>query len=198
MDEDDVLKAGMEIVLAPVADVVADLVGVTFGDRVKQWRRLNTEKLAREFDDQCKKFRIGKYAEDEASTEPDLKLAAEVIAEGQNEGRDELRKLWAALLAGLTDPKRNKRYRREFAQIVKQLEPLDAAALKILPKAVGPDRRASVAYQIGASVEQVDISLRNLERLELVQVSPAEGQPYVTSLGKEFSAMVAADVDMSI
>jgi hypothetical protein len=190
MDDDsrELIKAAAEVVLRPVSNVVSDTIGVLGGDRLSAFRKANRAKWEALYTDE--KARITKETET-----PDLRMAAEILGQAQDENRDDLLKVWAKLMAAVVDASKASRCRREFVGIAKQLEPLDARILPLLaiPTTYEPSRVEYVSVQLKADRDQVSIACRNLERLGLVVLDAGNNQkvyPLATALGRQFLAML--------
>jgi hypothetical protein len=95
------------------------------------------------------------------------------------------------------DPKRRPGYRREFVQIVKELEPLDVRVLPYLRDAtqMSPNRLKVVSDRVQEGQDLVELSFRNLLKLGLVESAPADGnlmsRPMATALGRQLLALVS-------
>jgi hypothetical protein len=190
MDDDSkaLIKAAAEVILQPVTKVMGDTIGVLGGDRLDAYRKANRAKWDAFYSEEKSKI------QSETDT-PDLRMAAEILGQAQDENRDELLRVWAKLMAALIDAKRAHVCRREFVEVVRQLEPLDATVLPLLanPASMSPTRLAFIASQLNTSHDQVEVSFRNLLRLELAWQStpPSRSvQPVVTALGRQLLAVV--------
>jgi hypothetical protein len=120
-------------------------------------------------------------------TEPaSLSIVEPILLAAAPESRDELQDIWARLLAAAADPVRAKAFRNTFIQVAKQMDLLDAAVLDIARLANGPiteESRNDFATQLHALRDEVDISLVNLVKLELLTGSP---KVEISPLGREF------------
>jgi len=196
MDEDakEILRIGAEVALHPAVKVLDDLIGVLGGDSLSEYREKQKRRRAARNEETIDRTaqilderKVKKIAEfnDEATVE--------VLEAAQDEGRQELRELWARLLAASLDPARVTRYRREFIEIAKRLEPVDAEILPFLaePGQLAPNRRAWVAGRTSRSDDEIVVSFRSLAVLGLIE-SPYgpngnhQLQPILSSLGREF------------
>jgi hypothetical protein len=127
---------------------------------------------------------------------PPLSISVPLLQAAQDEAREELIELWASLLAAACDPEKRKHYRREFVDVVKKLEPLDAVVLSELDESGGmsPNRVTFLAGKLGASHSQVELSIRNLLNLELIwQQTPnttPQSYPITVTFGKELLRLV--------
>lgn len=120
---------------------------------------------------------------------PSLSTTIPILEAARDESREELLELWASLLAAACDPDKRRRYRREFVDIVKKMEPLDAVVLPILRDSAGmsPTRRDYVAGRLKAAQDEIEVSFLNLQRLGLISEHemPDPNHPYVKPLGRE-------------
>jgi len=197
-DTKELAKIGMEVALKPGTDLIANVIGVLGGDALRDFRERQRER------------RAGQHAKLSADAikllqdrgvkepvEPNSEAVDELAQAAECEPREDLRALWAKLLAAMFDPARAPSFRREFIQIAKQLEPLDAATLPILINGgeLGPSRREFVATCLGVNVDEVALAFRNLNRLDLIwpsadHITASRSQPFVTPLGRRFLAAV--------
>jgi len=162
--------------------VPEDLVGYFGGDLLKVRRAENFARIAREARERLKARGI-------EPEPPSISILLPIVVASADESRDELVDIWARLLAAAADPGRAKAFRLAFIEAAKKLDPLDAAVLQAISAAPGgsvtPGMRNSVAEQLEASRDELDISIDNLMKLELVD--PATGDPaHLTPLGRQF------------
>ena len=196
MDDDakELLKIGAEIALHPAVKVLDDLIGVLGGDSLSEYREKQKRRRAARNEETI--GRTGQILNDhnvKKIAECNDEAIIDVLETAQDEGRQELRELWARLLAASLDPARATRYRREFIEIAKKLEPLDIVVLPLLAESsqLTPNRRAWVAGRTGRSDDEIVVSFRSLVALGLID-SPYgpngnhQLQPMLSSLGREF------------
>lgn len=165
-----------------------DVVGLLGGDYLKVRR---AENLFRMFE------KAKERIEDKRITEPDapLSLVIPIVLAAADESRDELQDLWAALMAAVVDPDRKGFFRIKFIEIAKRMDPLDAPVLKHLGRfshAVDHQHRTAIVNAMGVTLDQVLVSIANLESLGLV----ATGTSYtntVLPLGREFLRAIDHD-----
>src|SRR5262249_32656011 len=137
-----------------LGDLPHDLVGI-MGDwvknrRARRWAGLSadTQKILRE-----------RGVENREDVSPSV--AIPLIAGAINEERDGLKQLWARLLANALDPTRNSRVRVSLVDLLKRLDPLDAAVLQQIVDRRSLDLLASqgmapaIAATLGADREDV-------------------------------------------
>jgi hypothetical protein len=182
----------------PGADLIANIIGVLGGDALKDYREQRAERRkARHAELSGNALKLLQDRGVHEPAEPNAAAVDELATAAQDEPRKELQELWARLLAAMFDPGRATSFRREFIEIAKQLEPIDAAALPLLTEAVpsGRTRKGLIAQQLGVSLDESECSCLSLIRLGLgakhqsnYQMSPHE--PIVTALGRRFLAAV--------
>jgi hypothetical protein len=190
MDDDAkaLAKVGMEVALGPVVSIAEDVLGRLGGDWLHENRARNRAKLRAKTEQIFRKSKI------EVGEPISPSILVPLLSEAQEESRDELIGIWARLLAAAADPKRAGLYRREFVDIVKRLEPLDIIVLPILanPSELRPSRLEFVATILGLPRDQIELSFRNLERLELISDFEASGwKPYLLPAGRQLLAIAS-------
>jgi hypothetical protein len=170
--------------------VPQDLVGLLGGDWLKVRRAENLARI-------LEKAKVRLRARHLETPEPaSLSIALPILVAAADESRDELQEIWARLLAAAADPGRAKSFRLAFIEATKKLDPLDAAVLQGISAAGGavtPGMRNSLAEQLHASRNEIDISIANLTKLELVN-SGRHGSPepaQIMPLGREFLRAVS-------
>lgn len=184
MDQRDLAKIGMEVVLRPVTEIAENLLGLAGGDWISERRTRNRAKLKARTEEILKQRGV------EEPEEPPPSVIVPLLSAAQEEDRDELLGLWASLLAAAVDPERRRYYRREFVDIVRRLEPLDAQVLQLIrdPAAMLPSREVAVAGRLNVSPAEVGLAFRNLKQLGLASeaVGPATpgALPYLMPLGR--------------
>jgi hypothetical protein len=95
---------------------------------------------------------------------PLLQAAAE-------EDREELVDLWARLLATSCDPHRSGQMRREFTEIVRQMNPADARVFNRIDPVMNyaPSQRSGLSSHLGLSETEVEASFVRLMELGLIR-----------------------------
>ncbi|HEY4113413.1 MAG TPA: Abi-alpha family protein [Rhizomicrobium sp.] len=188
-DPNELIKISMEVALKPVTDIAESVIGLAGGDWLTEKRKRNRERLRAETENILHERKIDR------PTEPPPTIAIDLLKGAQDEDRDELVHIWAALLARAMDPDTRKSYRRQFAEVARSLEPLDAVALSILaaPGRLEPHRAAFVAKQTGATHDEVSLAIESLRNLGLIQSGPAitATHPGLLPLGRAFLAAVS-------
>lgn len=105
---------------------IADVVGITIADPLRFVRTLSLDWYARRVDEILAK----RESKKPKGVPP--RLALEILDAAQDETRDEIRELWARLIANAMDENTRGLVRIEFVTILKQLNPLDAIVLQRL------------------------------------------------------------------
>lgn len=184
-DGKELIKIGMEVALRPVTDIASDILGVFGG----AWLHEKHERIRRRLKEETEEiFRERGVREPQ---EPSPSVIVPLLTHAQNETREELLRIWAQLLAASMDPTRSHLYRREYVEIVRRLEPLDARVLKRLPTSLAGhiNQRNSFATEFKVNPGEIDVSFRNLVALELAappgKQAVAAGVLYPTALGLE-------------
>jgi hypothetical protein len=106
-----------------IGSVPQDLIGVLGADWLHEKRRRNLARLQRE-----SALMIDALEADRIS-EPSPSLVIPLLTSAVDEGREELGRMWAALLANVMVDQ-GKRVRRDFFETLRQLEPEDAVLLE--------------------------------------------------------------------
>jgi hypothetical protein len=185
MDENDVVKAGMEVALRPLTDIAENALGLLGGDWLSAKRQRSRERLKQETE------KILKDRGARMDADPSPSIAVPLISAAQDEDREVLTGMWAKLTATALDPATTKFYRREFVDVAKQLEPVDVLVLPYLldNAEMRPSRREVIASRLGETNDRVQLAFQNLDRLGLILEgkNPAfPSHPYVSTHGREF------------
>lgn len=195
---DEQAKLGQEVAKAArglgeyigdvLGDIPKDLAGILIGDRLKA-RRI--ERLARLWE------RTQKRLNERGVVEPDpppLKLALPILDAAADESRAELQDLWERLLASTMDPGRNGLFRRAFTETVKQMDPVDArvfSELANIPHEEMPTNEGLLADRVGIRVDEVSISIENLEKLRCLERDVGFINPRLSPFGRMFAKALA-------
>ena len=192
-------KAAAVEIIKPVTGIVGDVLGSLIGDKIRNWRTAKPawqERNQRETAARAAKMLADRGVK-KASEHANPVDVEEIIEASKNTTSEELRDLYAKLVAAAMDPARITLYRREFVGIVNQLEPIDALVLPRLAETAEmiPSRVENIASHIGASDDAIRNAIRNLNRMQLTLDDPSPGVapksfPQVTSLGRQFLACV--------
>jgi hypothetical protein len=167
--------------------VPQDLVGLLGGDWLKVRR---AENLARILDKTKERLQARRVETPEPAS---LSIALPILIAAADESRDELQEIWARLLAAAADPTRAKSFRLAFIETVRKMDPLDGAVLNYVNGAGGGitgQIRNEAAAKLHALRDEVDVSIANLEKLELLQgMSPISSA--MSPFGREFLRTVS-------
>jgi hypothetical protein len=120
MDEDDLVRTGMEIVLRPVTDIASDALGLAGGDWLHERRNRARARLKEKMREILRERKV--KPQDASPT-----ILLPLLSSAQDETREELLELWARLLSAAVDPAKANLVRRSFIEAVAQMEPFDAA-----------------------------------------------------------------------
>src|SRR5215471_547933 len=171
--------------------VPEDVVGLLGGDWLKVRRAENLARILAIAKERLKARGV------EPKEPASLSITRPLVQAAADESRDELQDIWARLLAAAADPARAKSFRLAFIEATKRLDPLDAAVLQGISAAAGgavtPGMRNSLAGEVHASRDKIDVSIANLTKLELVysgrlgSADPA----HITPFGREFLRAVS-------
>ncbi|MGA2226256.1 MAG: Abi-alpha family protein [Syntrophobacteraceae bacterium] len=166
-----------------------DLFGYLGGDWLRVRRAENIAKMM-----SCAKERL--EARGVKDTKPaSLTLALPILRGAADESREELRDLWARLLAAAMDPYREKDIRLGFAEAIQKMDPLDARVLVHISNreaGISDPERNNVSTELGVSLDELSVSLSNLEKIGMAVVLHPLNQPMlrlntvITPFGREF------------
>ena len=144
-----------------------DLVGIAVGDRLRQRRTENAIRY------QAKTVALLERVDPARISPPSPSVLIPWMTAAADEEREELRDLWAALLANAAVDG-GKKVRREFFETLRQMEPFDALVLKLIASssdgAPGTTSRKNLDFriteQVGAGAAlSLPVSLDALARL---------------------------------
>jgi hypothetical protein len=99
-------------------------------------------------------------------------LLRPIMEAAADEGRPELRELWAKLMAAAMDPRRVSAVRQSFLDAVKRMDPADAKVFDHFSTAELPRRGlrcSNVAPDLGMTDDEVRSSFDNLRNLDLAE-----------------------------
>lgn len=167
-----------------VGNLPVDLIGI-MGDwvlnkRVQRWRELEGDTI------EILKRRGVKPPYVDVSPS----LAKPLIDAALDDTRDELKTLWARLLANALDERTKGVVRNSFIDILKQLEPLDALILQTIEATPGnymPDAGSFLASTLKRPQDHIMLGLENLANLRLVDLSSTR----LSTLGRVFFRAVS-------
>lgn len=188
--EDTLPETVMDMALSPITDIAETALGEIGGRWISETRARNRARLR----ERTEAILNGRDAQPKADPSPSITIP--LLSAAQDEGREELLDLWARLLATALNPASTENYRREFVGIARELEPIDAACLPRLEAGATKAwrfRRESMAKALNKSQDGVDLALRNLAKLGLIDMGKMESsdfQSFVTPLGRQFLAAI--------
>ncbi|MFT5699791.1 MAG: hypothetical protein ACI8ZB_002657 [Desulforhopalus sp.] len=145
--------------------VPSDVVGVLGGDLLHHVRIRNAVKLAQRTDEILRARGV--------TSEPmSPSVAIPILTAAQDETREDLRELWARLLANGMDPERRSLIRQSIVDAIRAFDPLDAVLLlKLSELSIGPGRSISLEGLEGSlnlTSDEFELSILNLNRLHCV------------------------------
>jgi hypothetical protein len=187
MDENELVKVGIEVALRPITDIAENALGVLGGDWLSEIRRRNRERLKANTDALLRKRGV------RPEEIPSPSLAMPLLSGAQDESSAELQDIWARLLAAILDPKKSRGFRKEFLEVARQMEPLDALVLPMLEPAerMEPTRAVAIAKQLGIPTDQVLNAFGFFHRVGLTEELPTpQIYPQLTSPGRQFLAAI--------
>ena len=93
--------------------------------------------------------------------DPTPALVVPILTAAIDEDREELKDLWARLLASAMHPDRKGRVRGSFVEILKQLDPLDARCLRAIGEggASPTDWHSVLVRRFATSADEIQVSL---------------------------------------
>jgi len=105
---------------------ITDTVGITIADPLRFVRTVSLDWYNRRVEEILAKRNAKRV------TGAPPRIALEILDAAQDETRNDLRELWAQLLANAMDESKQKHVRIEFVAVLRQLNPLDALILQRL------------------------------------------------------------------
>lgn len=156
-----------------------ELVGLTLEDplsyarfRARAWYDRRVQEILR------KRGKLGK-------TKPvSPSIAIPLLEAAQDETREELREIWAKLIANAMDPDRSKGVRRSIIDAVKGFEPLETLVLQEFNAALkcGSAVSKGIEKRLDCLFDEVEASVMNLEKLGCITKTGNDfGQKFVMS-----------------
>ena len=191
-----VIEAGTELarwVSSVLGTIPEDIVGLSFGDYLKELRTRNLDRLRGKTKDILRQRGV----EQPEPIAP--KVAIPAFEAASMETNEELQDLWANLFANAMDPTKDASLRHRFIETLKQLEPIDALVLnafvKVSEKTDGGSFEGNALFEeVVLRRGQVALSVQNLENLGCV-TRRAIGKRFATDqyLGDQFSLTPLGD-----
>jgi hypothetical protein len=107
-----------------------------------------------------------------------------IVDAAVNENSNELKELWARLLASAIDPSRRDSIRKSFIETIKQFDPIDARVFEKFGERVRwePDTSAALSEILKISRDEVFVSIENLTRLNCLTRATVT-EPQLTPFG---------------
>lgn len=187
----EIIKATADAALAPITKVISDVVGYAGGD----WISAKRERIRHKLKENTRRICDDRGCE--PTEDPSPAIILPIISAAQDESREELQDIWARLLAAALDPSRNARYRREYVDVVKLLEPNDVKVLVTMKpeQAQQMEQVRLVSEQTGLPRDQVFLAFHNLVRTRCCfSGTAADGFPsygvHISPLGRELIALL--------
>lgn len=163
-----------------LGSVPEDAVGLMGGDWLRFKRAENILRLSKRTDEILASRKVGE------TREVPPKFAGPLFTAAADDNHDELRELWARLLASAMDPNRSGSMRQSFVDALKGMDPMDArvfaAVQDVLPRS--GETRNFVSHALNVSIDEVQVSFENLERLGLNRAA-GHGQFDPTATGRQ-------------
>jgi hypothetical protein len=162
---------------------IEDAAGLLIADPLRAARILAQDWYARRV---SQKLRERNLKDEELKAVPP-NIAVALLEAAQDESRDELKEIWASLLANAMDPNRTSRVRLEFIGTLKQLNPLDALVLRELAATpnMSPNSREFLSGRLNVNRDEIVVSSQHLVKLGCIEVSTTDKGNYgVLSYGK--------------
>ena len=173
--EIEAFKAAGELAIATaektgVIGAIGNALGLHGGDWLGQQRFLNADRLKREAEAILKQRDAGARIEDASLT-----VLLPIFKNATDESRDDLRELWAKLLASAVDPKTARRFRTSFTETLSRLDPIDALVLSYVGRFArnarpGGDSLAgdsAIQKDLHISRAELSVTYKHLESLSL-------------------------------
>lgn len=170
--------------------VPEDIVGLLGGD----WLRLRRVENAIGMMKTARRINADRGVKEEPAP---LSVALPLLEFAADEDREPLVDLWARLLAAALDPAKRNAVRRRFIEIVKEMEPLDAAVfletIKLGGTRADPSMRECFAQRLDVSPAQIEVSMFHLVELGCARNQEVLSGPnpaalsniHINSLGQE-------------
>ena len=150
-----------------IGDPIKNAAGLFYGDWLAHKRLRNLADL-----EQATLEYLKKRALLDKSEPVSLSIALPLLEAATDESREEIRDIWARLLANAMDPERSKTVRRDIIATVKEFEPLDALVLESIYEL--PERQTgwrevgSLADKLNISRQELEVSFMRLEELKCI------------------------------
>lgn len=168
------------------APVIGDAYGFLLGDRIKEQRERNADRMARK----TKRILDERNLKETSALAEDL--AVPLLEAAQREPREEILRLYAALAANAMDPNHDD-VRPEFVETVRKWQPID---VRVMNFAI--DRRSTdTPYFSAGDLHQPDLrenaiqlSIGHLLELKCIRHNPSHGY-LISAYGSEIMLAVS-------
>jgi len=197
----EVISASTQMLLAPFAKVLSDVVGGAIGDRIEVWRKTRPawERL-NQIDVLERAAEILKERHVTPSEDTPRDQIEGILEAGKERDTPAIKEIFARLLAAALDPARRRNYRNNFPQLALRLEPLDALLLHALVDTeIAPDNWVGLVLErLQVPQDEVELAAMNLVELRMADI-PIGNRPHtrpvhtslvLTTLGRMFLACV--------
>jgi hypothetical protein len=168
-----------------------DAVGILIGDPLRFVRTA----IAAQYDVLLDKILKHRGVKEAQPVSPSIALP--LIRAAYDEGRPELQKLWAALIADAMDPQRSSQVRISFIESLKKMDPLDALVLRFRfdnPGALSPSPMSYIMSKTNQQQDEIIISIENLKSISCVFWSEHISNFILTPYGRAL-ARACSDTD---
>jgi hypothetical protein len=188
MDEEskELVKIGMEAMLAPATDLVATVFGLAGGDYLREFRKRQQHRFAERTAEVLREQKV------KNAVPPPPSILLPLLNAAQDESRADLLEIWARLMAAASDPARLSQFRRDYIEIAKQLEPIDAAILHSLKGMDGQHYQGGrvevLQRNLKVHADQIAVSLGKLNQLGLA--NDRSPNPALQALGRQFMTIL--------
>lgn len=195
----EAVSTAVQLFLGPIAEVGRDVVGATIGDRIAAWRKSKPawqERNRIETAERATAILQARGIEKLSETARPEQID-DILESAKDASIDEIREIFARLMASAVDPARQRFYRREFAGVAGQLEPVDTLVLNRMGNSAngGPGWTKKVADAANLPQDEVEVAGLNLERLGLLQKGPGAerliNSAFMSACGRQFLACIA-------
>jgi len=180
----DAARAAASFFNRVLGNPITDAVGITIADPLRFVRTLSLDWYRRRVDEILSQRDARKLK----GAPPRISL--EILEAAQDETRDELRELWARLLANAMDETTQRNVRIEFVAILKQLNPLDAIVLQRMSSVgsfINPPQ-----FAIAQHLDTNDAATSILYLLDLKCVEQSPSVPYAFKVSPRGNALLKA------
>jgi hypothetical protein len=181
------LGKGLDLV-SRASPAIGDAYGFLIGDRIKEQRVRNADKMARE----TKRILDERNLKETAALPEDL--AAPLLEAAEREPRDEILRLYAALAANAMDPSHDD-IRPEYVETVRKWQPIDTRVMSF-----AEERRSTASPYFSSGdvhkaapdlrVTAIELSIDHMARLGCIRHNPNMGY-VLTAYGSEIMRAVS-------